>query len=199
MSRTTRYKLGFLAAVCVAAALAFLLVWSVDLDLSIATVFTALILLVPGRVQGVFYRELFKGRILLEQRREQEALDHFRNFLRDVRARPWLKRLIWLSWSVYTPNVEAMALNNIGAANLALGRLGESEGALGEALTLDEKYPLPHFNLAVLQEMRGNRMLAEAELEAAAKLGYVGGTVDTIVNHAQALLARAEGRGVKAT
>lgn len=197
MSRTARYKIGYVVAIGVIATLAFLLMSAVDADPLVAALLVALFLFIPGRVQGILYRELFRGRRLLAQHREVEAIGHFHRYLADVRARPWLKRMIWLSWSIYTPDVEAMALNNIGAAHLRLGHLDEAESALRRALALDEKYPLPHFNMAVLHEMRGNRTLAEKALAEAVALGYSGGTVDTIINHAHVLLARAEGRGVK--
>jgi hypothetical protein len=134
---------------------------------------------------------------LLGQHRESEAIVQLERFLADVRARPWLKPMIWLSWSIYTPKVEAMTLNNIGAANLALGHLEESERAISEALALDREYPLPHFNMAVLHELRGNRILAEQSLAESKRLGYFGGTIDSIVKRAQSLLARVEGRMVK--
>src|SRR5690606_15160624 len=117
-----------------------------------------------------------------------EAMDHLERFLDDVRARPWLKPMIWLSWSIYTREVEAMTLNDIGAANLALGNLEESERAFREALALDREYPLPHFNMAVLHEMRGNRILTDESLAESTRLGYSGGTIDAIVNRAQSLL-----------
>jgi tetratricopeptide (TPR) repeat protein len=197
MSRTTRYKIIYFLSVSTAVAFAVLLTLSIGRDMLMAAGMVALILIIPGRVQGILYRELFRGRLLLEQQRELEAIDHLQRFLADVRARPWLKRMIWLSWSVYTPDVEAMTLNNIGAANLSLGRFEEAERAFGEALALDQEYPLPHFSMAVLNELRGNRILAEEALAESKKLGYVGGAIDAIISRAQSVLARVEGSGVK--
>ena len=90
-----------------------------------------------------------------------------------------------------------MTLNNIGAAHLNLGNLDESEGAFKEALALDDKYALVRFNMAVLHEMRGARMLAEKALADAARLGYSGGGLDMVINRAQSILARVEGRGIE--
>jgi tetratricopeptide (TPR) repeat protein len=162
----------------------------------ISAIAIVLILLIPGRVQGFLYREFFQGRKLLDQRRAVEAIGFFQRFLLVVRSRPWIKRAMWLSWAIYTPDIEAMTLNNIGAANLELGRLDESERALKEALIVDKKYAIPHFNMAVVHEMRGNRMLAENALAEAKRLGYSGGTIDVILNRAQSLLAGVEGRGI---
>lgn len=197
MSRTGRYKIGYLLAVLAVTACALLLMRSIGTNVLVSAIVMAVILLIPGRVQGILYRDLFRGRRLLGQHRESEAMDHLERFLDDVRARPWLKPMIWLSWSIYTREVEAMTLNDIGAANLALGNLEESERAFREALALDREYPLPHFNMAVLHEMRGNRILTDESLAESTRLGYSGGTIDAIVNRAQSLLARVEGRGVK--
>jgi hypothetical protein len=76
---------------------------------------------IPDVCRGILYREFFRGRRLLGEHREPEAIDHLQRFLADVRARPWLKPMIWLSWSIYTPDIEAMTLNNIAAANLGAG------------------------------------------------------------------------------
>lgn len=153
----------------------------------------ALVALVPGGIQAVVFRDLFRGRRLLDMDRPEAAIEHLERFIAEIRRSPYKKRLLWLRWSVYTVDAEAMALNNLGAALTVLGRLAAAGAALQEALTLDSKYPLPHVNLAVLAEVEGDHGAAQAGLRAAAELGYHGTTVDQVINRAQALLARWEG------
>lgn len=54
----------------------------------------ALLMLVPGRIQGFVYRDFFRGRRLFSQGRYADAIPHFERFLHAVRARPWIKRLL---------------------------------------------------------------------------------------------------------
>lgn len=59
---------------------------------------------------------------LLDGSRPGEALICFERFLVMLRAEPWRKHLLWLAFSVYTLDAEAMALNDIGAAHLTLAQ-----------------------------------------------------------------------------
>lgn len=196
MSRTAWHKIGFLVVICVITAPTIFLIYSSSNEPLAAIILVALFFIILGRVQGIFYRELFLGRRLFDQHRYEDAIKYFQDFLANVGARSWLKRMIWLSWPIYTPNVVAMTLNNIGAANLELGRFDEAESAFEEAISLDKAYPLPYFNMAVLHEIHGNRVLSEKALAEASRLGYSGGTIDIIINRAGSLLARIEGRGI---
>ena len=99
--------------------------------------------LVPGRVQGFYYRDLFSGRRLLDGGRPGEALACFERFLATLRAAPWRKHLLWLQFSVYTIDAEAMTLNNIGAAQIDLGRLDEAERSLEAAIAIDPAVSAP--------------------------------------------------------
>ncbi|MFS8066672.1 MAG: hypothetical protein ACMG6S_09905 [Byssovorax sp.] len=58
---------------------------------------------------------------------------------------------------------------------------------------------MPQFNIAILHEMRGDRAAAERAVAEATRLGYAGGTVDTMAHAAQSLLARVEGRSAPTT
>lgn len=158
----------------------------------LVTVFV--LLLVPGRIQGRYFRELLQGRRLLSAGQPAAALDRFQHYLRLLRAEPWRQRLFWLAWSVYTPSAEAMTLNNIGAAHLGLGNLSEAEAAFQAALALDPLYPLPHYNNAVLAMMRDEKAEAARSLQEAGRLGYSGGSIDAVIRQAQSLLAHVEGR-----
>jgi tetratricopeptide (TPR) repeat protein len=154
-------------------------------------------MLVPGRIQGVYYRDLFNGRRLFDRGNVAGARACFGRFLAQLRRRPWIRRLLWLSWSLYTPSVEAMTWNNIACCELQQGRLSEARKSLETALTLDPLYPLPHFNLAVVYELEADRAAAERELEKANELGYAGGTLDAVARRAQSILAIVESRGIR--
>jgi tetratricopeptide (TPR) repeat protein len=198
MSRVTRYKIGYVVALVALGLLSIPVIRGLGGGAG-AMLAVAAVLLVPGRVQGVFFRDLFQGRRLLDTGHAAEAVPHLERFLQTVHAEPWRKRLLWLSWSIYTPNVEAMALNNLGAARMRLGQLLEAETAFQEALALDPLYPVPQFNIAILHEMRGDRATAERAVAEATRLGYTGGTVDTMAHAAQSLLAQIEGRSASTT
>ena len=193
MNRTTRYKLGALLVLLALAAGAWWLVGSGGGLMSLIAF--ALILMIPGRLQGHFYRDLFRGRRLLAEGKLEASLEHSERFLATVRRRPGLKPLLWLGWSVYTPDVEAMTLNNIGAACLSLGRLEAATKAFEEALRIDPQYPIPFFNLAVVRQVQGDSAEAARLQEKASKLGYTQGSTDRLVQSAQAVLARVEGAG----
>jgi tetratricopeptide (TPR) repeat protein len=194
LSRVTRYKIGYVIALS--------LVGGVVLAAAGAgksepwAVFTiVLVLLLPGRIQGLLFRDLFRGRRDLDRNSPETALGHFNTFLTTIRAQPWRRPALWLSWSIYTPNVEAMTQNNIGAAQLNLGNLDSAQAALSTALSLDPQYPLPHANLALVAALRADSGTAEHHLEAARRLGYKGAGLDRFVSKTQSVLAAVESQG----
>lgn len=195
LSRTTALKIGYCLALATVGGVAALTAWQMGGKKEVLVVL-ALLLLVPGRIQGAYFRYLLDGRRLLAEGEAKYSLLATQRFLDQIREQPWQKRLLWLSWSVYTTNVEAMALSNIGAAHLELGAWDAAERSLGDALEIDPAYPLPYFNLSVIAELRGERHLAEDFLARAAFLGYTGSTIDRVIASGQELLARIEGRGM---
>jgi tetratricopeptide (TPR) repeat protein len=196
MSRTLLLKLLYVAAVAAFGGLALLIVTTAFRGREkLGAVMLAVLLLVPGPLLGFFFRSLFQGRRLLDAGQPKPALDHFRAFLDQVRESPWQKRLIWLSWAVYTPDVEAMAWNNIGAAHTELGNWDDAKQAFSEALAVDPKYALPHLNLARIAIVEGDKAEAERRVDSARSLGYKKTSVDQLIFQGQALLARVEGRG----
>jgi hypothetical protein len=194
LSRVTRYKIGYIMALALVGGVVFTAARASDSEPWV--VFTiVLVLLLPGRIQGLLFRDLFRGRRDLDRNSSESALGHFNSFLTTIRAQPWRKPALWLSWSIYTPNVEAMAQNNIGAAQLNLGNLDSAQAALNAALALDSQYPLPHANLALVAALRGDPSTAEHHLEAARKLGYRGAGLDRFVSKTQSVLAAVESHG----
>jgi len=197
MSRTLRLKLVYASVAFVLGGLALLFVTTLFRGHeSLGAVTVGLVLLLPGRLQAFFLRKLFRGRRLLDSGEPKQALEQFFAFLDQLSKNPWQKALIWLSWAIYTPDVVAMAWNNIGACHTNLGNFNQAKRAFLEALVIDPKYPLPHLNLARIAIVEGDRPEAEHQLEGARSLGYSSTSIDQLVDQAQALLARIEGAGV---
>ena len=194
MSRVARYKLGYVAVFVVVLLLCLLILylgnWNVRIALAVA-----LVVFLPGRIQGLLFRDLFRGRVELDRNNPSAALSHFERFLLLVQSQPWRKPALWLSWSTYTPNVEAMTLNNIGSAHLALGNEGAAIDAWRRALELDRLYPIPLVNLSVVEEARGSTARAAECLSEARRLGYSGAPLDRAIHAAQRLLPRIESKG----
>ena len=153
-----------------------------------------LMLLIPGRIAGHYYRDMLTGRRLMDARRFAEAIPYFERFLKRIEARPGLKRLIWLSAGIYTRDVEAMALNNLGASRLELGQLDQVEAPLRRSLAIDPDYAIPYVNLAQLALLRGDSEAAAAASSEANRLGYRGSRVVDSFRRASGTLAELEGR-----
>jgi tetratricopeptide (TPR) repeat protein len=160
-----------------------------------AAVIAVVLLLLPGRLQGLFYRPLFRGQRALARNSPAEALTYFRQFLESIERQPWRKWALWLSWSIYTPSATAMGLNNVGAAYAAIGEIGDAEVAWRHALAVDPLYAIPHANLAAAAASRGEADVAADLLATAARLGYSGGALDRATQRVQQLLARVESHG----
>lgn len=195
MTRATKLKLGFLAAVLIAA-LGTYLIWShFDFNRSVITAIV-ICLLIPGRVQGWLFRDLLRGRRLLDSGEPELAVKHLECFLKTVHERPWLNHCLWLTWSVYAVNAEAMTLNNLGAAQMLLGMFEESAVSLRAALSLDPKYPIPYVNLAAIAAATGDQQSVQGLLDEAQRLGYSDAQADDLFQKMSSLLAAARGRGV---
>lgn len=110
-----------------------------------------LLLLLPGRITGYLWRDLIAGRRLVDSGRYSEAITLFESFLADLKRRRWLNWIIWLTPSLYTTSAEAMTLNNLGVCQLELGEFEGAEAHFKQALSIDPKYPMPHYNLAILE------------------------------------------------
>ncbi len=192
MNRTRRQKLFYVAALLVLG-LAVTGVWAASGWSPWALGFAAAALLVPGRVQGHYWREFFRGRRLQAQAEWDGALQEYYRFLMTVRRKPWIKKLIWLAGSFYILDVEAMTHNNIGGCQLARGRLDDAEREFRLAQEIDPDSPLPHYNLAIASELRGDRDAAESHLSTAKHLGYERTTIDQLAHKAGEYLAKVEG------
>lgn len=150
--------------------------------------------LVPGRVQGVLWREFFRGRYAMGQGEFARAEGHFARFLEALRQRPFLRFAAFLAWNFYTWNPEAMTRNNLGGCYLARGAYAAAEDEWKHALELDPSLALPYFNLAILAYARQAPEEAERLRREAARLGYRAATRERLISAAGSALAAVEGR-----
>ncbi len=193
MTRVNRFRLGYSVALFVLGTASYAAIKLAGVGY--ATVVAVLVMFLPGRVQGLLLRPLFQGRVALENGQAEDALVLFARFLSRLEAQPWRRWALWLSWSMYSPSAKAMALNNIGAAQAALGHVESAEQYWKLAIEEDKLFPVPYANLSAVAASRGQRSLAESLLGESARLGYSGGVLDKATVRAQELLARAESVG----
>lgn len=191
MTRIARYRLGYGAAlVALAGVVALVLAW---MGTSPAVLIgLGLLLMVPGRVQGVLFRDLFAGTRLLRAARAAAAIPVLERFLAAIRARPRRKRAMWLSWPGWSADVQAVALTNLGAARREEGDLAGAERDLRAALARDPQRAPAWANLAAVHVRRGEP--AGAALGEARRLGLRGGALDAIQAALAGQLAPVEGR-----
>jgi len=152
------------------------------------------LLLVPGRILGFFWKDLLCGLRLLNCKQYEESIRHSTAFLERLTTRPWLKKLIWLGHGVYSRDPEALALNNLGAAELALGRTEVARSHLEASISVDDENPLPFFNLAVLSQAAGQADEAEKWFSEATKRGFSRDAIDKVIMASQSRFAQTDGR-----
>jgi tetratricopeptide (TPR) repeat protein len=186
MCRTTKLKLIYLFALVALGLAGWGVLYAFDYSIWVLAG-TVLVLLIPGRVVGAVFRDLLRGRRFLQQGQAEESIRHTERFLAMIRAKPRRKPLIWLTGTIYTADVEAMALNNLGAAQLNLGRLDEAAARFNQALRVDPEYPMPFFNLAIISAARGEDEEAGRSFQEAVARGYTRSTLDRVIQTGQRL------------
>lgn len=194
MSRIARYRIGYLLVLGALSALTYTVVRAAG-GSSAALLTVGFLLLVPGRLQGLLLRPLFRGQRALAEGKPEEATVQFHHQLTQLQAQPWRRLALWLGWSTYTPSLAAMVTNNLGVAYAALGELEQAQAAWKHALALDHLYPVPYANLAAAAAARGASDEVHSLLCQARKLGYSGGPLDQATHRMQQLLAAVESRG----
>lgn len=153
----------------------------------------ALLLLIPGRISSAFLKDLYLSRRLLNSERYAEAIEAGERFLETVKSQPWRRKLIYLTWSLYTWNVEAMARNNIGAASMMVGNFERARQELQAALALDDGYALAYANLAAIEAAVGHDEESERLAQLARRHGYSGQRTEQLVDKVGALYAALQG------
>jgi len=133
-------------------------------------VLIALALLVPGRILGHFWRDLLIGLRLLQERHFAQSARHSKKFLQDIDRRPWIQHLTWLGSGTYSRDARAMALNNLGAAEIFLGEFAAARNHLEQSSKLDGENPLPYFNMFQLEKILGNELFPTASITDARRI-----------------------------
>lgn len=136
-----------------------------------ALIVIALLLAIPGRISALLWREFYAGQKALQLGDLERARASFIAFVEKVRARPWLKRLMYVKWGVHTWDIEAMAFNNLGNTFVEKGEPEQAVGWYEAALAVDPDYGTPYANLAVIGYARGDEAEATRLLDCAHALG----------------------------
>jgi len=194
MTRTARYKAVYFGMLALGACSAAALVWYFGPSLPVFLA-VILLLLVPGRVLGYFWRDLLRGLRLLNLREYAASKRCSESFLAYYEQQPWIRHLIWLGSGTYSRNPKAMALNNLGAAEIPLGETEAARLHLYKSIEIDPLNPLPFHNLSVLAKAQGDVQEAARCFEQAKALGFTRGVSDAIVRSSQNRFATLDGRG----
>jgi tetratricopeptide (TPR) repeat protein len=139
-------------------------------------------------------KDLYRCRRHVDREEYVAAIESGERFLATLRKHPWRARLIYLTWSLYTWNVEAMTRNNIGAAEMMRGRFAAAREQFDAALALDSGYALPYANLAIMASVEGDHTESERLMALAQRNGYAEKAVDRLVARAGAAYAGVQGR-----
>jgi tetratricopeptide (TPR) repeat protein len=135
--------------------------------------------LIPGRI-GPF-RGLHKSLREHKNGNHRAAIATAQQLLDTLSRNPWKKKLV-LGWTgVYSNSLESLCLNNIGAAHAHLLEFEEAEASLTKSIAHDALNPLPYFNLAVLDYLRGNEQSSAAFAAHSIALGYSRSASDAVL------------------
>lgn len=182
MSRTSRYKLLYVAVIAFAGVGGTALWIAFDLGITGLLVFALVLLAVP-RIAGHFLRDLFLSRRYAAAMQFEDSKAAAERFLDTLEREPWRRHLIYVFFGFYTWNVRAMALTNLGAAEMGLGNLDAADARFREALRYDEQNPFPYYNLAITAAARENSDEADRMLARSKELGYERGISDQMISH----------------
>jgi hypothetical protein len=134
MSRTARRKFRYFAAIALGCGAILWCIWINRLGGG-TVVLIVLALLVPGRVLGYFWRDLLTGLRLLRERQFAQSARHSKKFLQDIGRRPWIQHFTWVGAGTYSRDAKALALalNNLGAAEIFLGEFAAARAHLEQS------------------------------------------------------------------
>jgi hypothetical protein len=191
VDRVTKSIFAYVAVILGAIGLIF---WILPLPPRWPHVGVVIALLVPGRVQGVLWRDFFRGRNAMEENRILQAARHFSQCEAALVRQPRLRYAVFLQWTFYTWNASAMVRNNLAACDMALVRLESAEAGFEQAIAFDQGFPVPYFNLAVVAQANNQPERVEHFLSDAKVRGFRGGTRERVIAMAGGILAAVEGR-----
>ncbi|HKQ79139.1 MAG TPA: tetratricopeptide repeat protein [Blastocatellia bacterium] len=170
MTRADKSRLFYVLALLLMGGICLSVGWYFSYQPS-ALIVIGLLLVIPGRIPMLLWREFYAGQRALQIGDHERARASFIAFIEKVRAQPWLKRLMYLKWGVHTWDIEAMALNNLGNTYVEKGEPHQAVGWYEAALAVDPDYGVPYANLAVIGYARGAEAEAKRLLDRAHALG----------------------------
>ncbi|UTC61326.1 hypothetical protein E4O05_07010 [Treponema sp. OMZ 787] len=192
MSRTLCLKILY---VIILALLGIIVYWIISNTSEehrfITSLFIALFLLIPGRVNQYFYQDFYIGRKYLDKDDLDKALYYFLKFEHCIEEKPWKKNILWMTWSfsIYTIDILAMVKNNISTVYIRKEQYEEAEKYINDALNIDGKYPLPYFNLSIINMVNGKKEECMNNIEKSRKLGMNNSKVDKFIRNMQSMYA----------
>jgi tetratricopeptide (TPR) repeat protein len=160
---------------------------------SIFIAIAMVICFIPGRIVGHYFRYFFIARKFLNLKKYENSIEYNKRFIQLLEHKPWIKRLMWFSWGIYTKDIEAMSFNNLGTALLYMGKYDQSKEQFKKAISIDESYSLPYFNLAIIYLIDGDKEIAHNYYRNAEKLGFKGTSFDKLITKIQELYTNREG------
>ncbi len=149
-----------------------------------------LLFFLPGRISAFWLKDLYRCRRFYDLERYPEAIDSGNRFLKTLESEPWRRKLIYLTWSLYTWNVEAMTRNNLGASFMMSGKFDPARQELAAAIALDPGYALPFANLAAIEAAVGNHAESKRLALIAEKNGYSGTKAEKLADRVSAVYAK---------
>lgn len=99
------------------------------------------------------------------------------------------KIIFWMTWSIYTIDVLAMVKNNISTVYIRKEQYEEAEKYINDALHIDDKYPLPYFNLFIINMVNGKKEECMNNIEKSRKLGMNNSKIDKFIKNMQSVYA----------
>lgn len=177
MTRTSLYKAGYFGIVLITSAVLIVVIGKLLASIVVALVI-GIVLLLPDWVLARYWRDLLRGLDELKRGNYEKSRTHSQSFLDQLPTQPWLKLLIWLGSSAYSRDPKALALNNLGVANIGLMEYDTARKNLENSIAIDGQNPVPYFNLGVLATRRGEAAEAATWSAKAEALGYSGWTSD---------------------
>jgi tetratricopeptide (TPR) repeat protein len=193
MNRTNLHKIIYFSVVALGALIILWLFYRFKLN-PFETVLLVIVLLIPGRILGFFWKDLLRGLRLLNAKKYSESKIYSERFLETLSKKPWLKHLIWFGSSTYSRNPKALALNNLGAAEFGLNDFTSARLHFEESITVDGQNPLPYFNMGLLTKAQGDLSEAKSWFEKAANRGFSKNIIDQIISTSQARFAFTDGQ-----
>lgn len=193
MTRATLYRVIYQSVVVVVSIVVFGIGMALADRTNILPVLAMAVLVIgmvmPQLVLSFLWRDLLAGLRLLKQGDYAASKLRSERFVTNVRKAPWLKHVSWLVAESYSRDPEALALNNLGAAEIRLDAFEAAQNHLEQAIALDPENPLPYRNIGIVRLLAGNPDEATSWLEKAEALGLRDASSDKLMKAAKSPLA----------